>query len=361
MKFKISGADKDTGENIEMTIEAADQTAAQEFANRKGIMVSRVTTLAVHIPPAPAPIYPAQFQQPLEQGHFRGAPVINVATPRRGNSLGVVSLILGIIAFLICWIPYLGLIGVPLAALGLLLGLIGLLIALTRNGASIGYPIAGSAICSLALFISIGMTTALMGSLKAAGEKIVAENERRNATNQIGTNTNEQETPANQPETNLGVPPNEWASAETPIKQGDVQVQVKAVKVGQIETQSTIGNGTGISKDALVSIELEITNLSENKKLSYRTWGGESYSFGKGTKLTDNFNNGYKIVNFGFATKIAGSVESESVYPGKAIKDVIAFEEPVGKVEYLNLELPAEQFGGSGMLRIRIHASMIQR
>ncbi|CAN5856217.1 hypothetical protein BH11PLA1_BH11PLA1_12880 [soil metagenome] len=386
MKFNIIGADQDTGETIEMTIEAVDQTAARETASRKGIMVSRVAPLAAHAPQMPAPIYAAPIQQSLEQGHYRSASVINIALPRRGNSLGVVSLILGIVAFFICWIPLVNLVGVPLSALGLLLGLIGLLVAFTRKGASIGYPIAGSAVCGLALFIAISMTGALVGGLKKAGDQIVADSKKRNATNQTAVVTKEQAGEMVEPSLKAEVLPEaaptptpvhpmpiterpampsplpaEWASAETAVKQGDVQVQVKAVKVGPIATQETIGEGTGRSKDPLVSIELEITNLSDTKKLNYRTWGGRAFSFGDSTKLTDNFDNGYTIVHFGFGTKIVGSVESESVYPGKAIKDVIAFEEPVSKVEYLNLELPARQFGGTGMLRIRIPASMIHR
>ncbi len=384
MKFSISGADKDTGDTIEMTIEAPNEAAAQEAAHRKGILVSRVAPVVLHQPAAPPAPLPAPVYAPVEQGHYRGAPVINIAPPRRGSSLGVASLVLGVLAFLICWIPLVNLLGVPLAALGLLLGLIGLLVAFTRKGASIGYPIAGSAVCALALFIAISMTGALVGGLKKAGDQIIADSTKRNATNQTAVAAKEPEKVADQPATPAdappvaepaaarpapvperpakpSTPPVEWASAETPVKQGDVQVQVKTVKVGQIATVETIGDGTGKSKDSLVSIELEITNLSDTKKLNYRTWGGQAFSIGDSTKLTDNFDNGYKIVHFGFGTKIAGSVESESVYPGKAIKDVIAFEEPVAKSEYLNLELPAKQFGGTGMLRIRIPASMIQR
>ena len=384
MKFSVTGADKDTGDTIEMTIEAANEAAAREAAHRKDIMVSRVAPVVLHPPAAtPSPL-PAPVYAPVEHGHYRGAPVINIALPRRGSSLGVASLVLGILAFLICWIPLVNLLGVPLAALGLLLGLIGLLVAFTRKGASIGYPIAGSAVCGLALFIAISMTAAIMGGLKKAGDQIIADSAKRDATNQMAVVAMQPEKDADQPATHADASPVaelvaarpaavpekpakpspssvEWASAKMPVKQGDVQVQVKAVRVGQVATKNTFSDERGRSEDSLVSIELEVTNLSQTKKLNYRTWGGQAFSIGDSTKLTDNFDNGYKIVHFGFGTKIAGSVESESVHPGKAIKDVIAFEEPVAKVEYLNLELPAEQFGGTGMLRIRIPASMIQR
>lgn len=380
MKFNVTGADQDTGEPIEMTVEAPDEAGAQEVAHRKGIMVSRVAPALATRPPAQA--RPVAVAQPLEQGHYRGAPVVNIAPPRRGNSLGVAALVLGILAFLICWIPFVNLLGVPLSALGLLLGLIGLLVAMTRKGASIGYPIAGTAVCGLALFIAISMTGAFVGGLKKAGDEIIREAERRNATNQtaapapiVDASTPDSPKPdeSSAPVVDSTPPPAftpppapkkpevEWASAESPVRQGDTQVQVKAVRVGKVPLKGRYGDGNGESKDVLLMIELEISNLSETKKLEYRTWGGTAMSFGTRTALTDNFDNRYKVINFGFGNEVVGSVESESIYPGKLARDVLVFEEPIGKVEHLNLELPAAQFGGDGMLRVRIPASMIQK
>jgi len=360
-----------------MTIDAANEAAAQEVANRKGILVARVAPLVVRAAHPTAPAHPAASIQSLEQGHVRDAPVINVAPPRRGNSLGVVSLILGILAFLICWIPLVNLLGVPLAALGLILGAIGFLVALTRKGASIGYPIAGTAICGFSLFISLSMTGALVGGLKKASDEILVESARRNATNQtvVAETTPAQPRTPTTPASDGGPtstlppsgqaaepspPPIEWAPAETPVRQGDVQVQVTAVKVGQVATEDMFGDGRGRSKDSLLSIKLQITNLSETRKVDYRTWGGEALAFREGARLSDNFGNSYRLVHFGFGTRVAGSIESESIYPRQAIQDVIVFEEPIARAEFLYLELPAAHFNGSGMLRIQIPASMIQ-
>lgn len=381
MKFTITGADQESGETIELTVESPDEAGAEKVARRKGIMVSRVVPALV--PPPPVQARQVAVAQPLEQGHYRGAPVVNIASPRRGNSMGVASLTLGIIAFLICWIPLVNLLGVPLSALGLLLGLIGLLVAVTRKGASIGYPIAGSAVCGLALFIAISMTGAFVGGLQKASDEILKNAERRNATNQTVTPraTDEEMPDSPRPASSsipvadstpaapsIVAPPSapkkpdvEWASAESPVRQGDTQVHVKAVRVDKVPLKGRSGDGSGESKDVLLMIELEVSNLSETKKLEYRTWGGTAMSFGTRTALTDNFDNRYKIVNFGFGNEVIGSVESESIYPGKAVRDVLVFEEPIGKVEHLNLELPASQFGGDGMLRIRIPASMIRR
>lgn len=71
-------------------------------------------------------------------------PTVNVNLPRRGSSLGIASLILGVVAFAICWIPLLGMLGIPLSGLGLLLGIVGTIVAVVRRGSGIGFPIAGA-------------------------------------------------------------------------------------------------------------------------------------------------------------------------------------------------------------------------
>lgn len=74
--------------------------------------------------------------------------------PRRSNSFGIASMILGIVAFVICLIPIVGFATVPIAALGVLLGLVGLLVACARQGAGAGFAITGVAVCGLALAVS---------------------------------------------------------------------------------------------------------------------------------------------------------------------------------------------------------------
>lgn len=111
----------------------------------------------------------------------------------------------------------------------------------------------------------------------------------------------------------------------------------------------------------MLSIEIEVSNLSETTKTDYRSWGESAIFSTRGASLTDNFGNEYSLVTFGISDGPVGSVRLESVYPEASVKDVIAFQAPIEKVEYLNLELPASNFGGEGVLRIRIPASMMQR
>lgn len=81
---------------------------------------------------------------------------ISAAGPGRGavHSLGIGSMVLGIVALLFSFIPCIGVFSMPLSGLGLLLGIIGTVVALRRSGRGIGFPIAGSAINGMALLIA---------------------------------------------------------------------------------------------------------------------------------------------------------------------------------------------------------------
>jgi len=74
-------------------------------------------------------------------------------------------MVLGILAFLICWIPFLNLLGLPLSRLGVLLGIIGIIISATRGGSGVGFPIAGTAISGLALVIVVWMYLAIASAM----------------------------------------------------------------------------------------------------------------------------------------------------------------------------------------------------
>jgi tetrahydromethanopterin S-methyltransferase subunit H len=64
--------------------------------------------------------------------------------------------------------------------------------------------------------------------------------------------------------------------------------------------------------------------------------------------LVDNFGNAYKRI--GMSTyQLYGSIEdSESIYPRKAIKDILIYELPINGTKYLHLDLPADNVGIAG-------------
>lgn len=76
-------------------------------------------------------------------------------TPRRVNGLGIASLVLGIVATLTCWIPFVGALNIPIAGLGLIFGIIGGLMAKYGRKMDLTMPVCGQIVCAVALGIAI--------------------------------------------------------------------------------------------------------------------------------------------------------------------------------------------------------------
>lgn len=185
MRFRVHCANPDTGEEHDWEIECATVQEAERRASDAGMLISRVE------PIADAQIVEAQ-RQPIQAPELRQTPppTVNVQTqPTRSNSLGIASLILGILAFLICWIPLVAIVSMPLSGLGLLLGLIGVVLALTRAGYGVGFSIAGSSVSALALVIASVMGLGMLAVTTGAINDIVNEMERSQAVSTPVTDT----------------------------------------------------------------------------------------------------------------------------------------------------------------------------
>jgi hypothetical protein len=108
--------------------------------------------------------------------------------------------------------------------------------------------------------------------------------------------------------------------------------------------------GTHDSADEVISIEVTITNKSENKKKSFHVWRAYTGIDESPAHLADDIGNSYKRISFGIMSKPVGSCEEdESIYPGKSVKDILIFESPVNGIKSLNLTLPKKNLGGTGV------------
>ncbi len=177
------------GQAMKAKVEGESETHARERAERKGMTVTSVEPVAVPATPQPSvsptppvkPQPPAQPQpvqvavQPVQPtGHAHDP--IHIHTPNRRNGaafgLGIAAIILGVIALLVCWIPLVNIISVPIAGLGLLLALIGGFFALTTKFRGIGMPIAGAVTCIVAIsgfvIVNILFAAAVGGAAQSA-------------------------------------------------------------------------------------------------------------------------------------------------------------------------------------------------
>lgn len=69
MRFKIVGANSETGDDVDVVLEAPSQSDVEKIAHEKGILVSSIASVAVAPPPMPA------AHAPAPAAHANHAPV----------------------------------------------------------------------------------------------------------------------------------------------------------------------------------------------------------------------------------------------------------------------------------------------
>jgi hypothetical protein len=144
------------------------------------------------------------------------------------------------------------------------------------------------------------------------------------------------------------------------VRQGDVRVAITSVSLGKVEVSSF--GGKSESEEELLAIRLRVENLSETRKVEYSGWGDSSGFLDthvRPSRITSAIHTPASV--FAFASRVEGQVSSASIHPGKSVEDVVVFEEPVARAEYLRLELPAAAVRGTGKLRFQIPKEMIER
>jgi hypothetical protein len=73
------------------------------------------------------------------------------APPKSVSGLGIASLVVGLVALTITWIPCLGFVGIVPAVIGAILGLVGLIVSLAGGKSSASFPIAGILVSGVAI------------------------------------------------------------------------------------------------------------------------------------------------------------------------------------------------------------------
>ncbi|MGC1276448.1 MAG: hypothetical protein WBC44_22330 [Planctomycetaceae bacterium] len=232
-----------------------------------------------------------------------------------------------------------------------------------------GYAIAGTAVSSIAVMVGIGYMLLAAGYISALDSAVTAkikeaeqENARQVASRDsvAGEMSNSTDSPeAGSPDNNFPAGPS-WTPIGTPIRIGDVQVEITRVTVGKVPLKDTFGEET-TSEDDLLTVWLRVSNLSERKKINHLSWMSEHVIGDPPAKLTDDADNRYRPINFGFTTRVRGVESAASIYPGKSIEDAVVFELPVEGIESLRLTLLARMFGEKDDIRFEIPSQMINK
>jgi len=157
-------------------------------------------------------------------------------------------------------------------------------------------------------------------------------------------------------------PATTWAPFDVPVIQGNTRIQVISASVDLVPLKSSMGDSPINSNEAQLILKVRIENLSTTVKQDYTTWAGADFSVERDyASVEDEHGNIYKRIDFGELNPPVGRNAQDSIYPGKAIEDVLVFEPPVDAAQELHLELPAKNFGGDGMLRILIPTQKLDR
>jgi len=258
-------------------------------------------------------------------------------------------MVLGIVGIALFCIPFVGL---ALGGLACLLAIVGLIASGTRRGTGIGFGIAG---------VALGLISAALGGFATYSFYAVGRAFHEAGTKLTKTWEEELAKEKADKEKQFSDEGRADASKES-IVRGDVKIKVASAVVGKVPVRS-LGHSTQSEKD-LLQIKIEISNGSEAKKLDYLGWGAHEFSIlnDASASLRDSAGNEYRTVHFGFGREVEGQVRaSESIYPREKVSDLLIFEIPVEQADWLFLDLPAKNIGGTGVVRFKIPKSMVKR
>jgi hypothetical protein len=248
----------------------------------------------------------------------------------------VLALFSGSNAVVIAWSPYVNLLALPLAAVAVGSGVFGLLTFETRSLWSKGFCLAGG-VLGTGLIIGLGLWPLLFGPHVSAEP----------------THTSQ---PGVVPFGAGGAAiPGEWLNASTGrVVHDDLRVRFTDIAVEFVEIKGL--DPKKQPKDPSLAIRFRLSNGGFHRRIPYESWAEKNPP-----TLTDDAGRRYNLRDFGPGAEVAGHIHTASVAPSKAVDDVLVFEAPSAKIEYLHLELPAAAYGSEGVLRVLIPKSMIRR
>jgi HEAT repeats/PBS lyase HEAT-like repeat len=271
--------------------------------------------------------------------------------PRKGQNpaplvIGAIALLIGLSAAAVCWVPDVASFGMWLGLIGLGVGGLGILLCKVMKK-SIGLSATGCVLCLIGV---IGGFAFAPGS---------TDNDKKSADTKPTETSPAKET---RPEPTKPEPPppvvEEWVTVPAGVaRAGAVQVRVTAAEIDSVKGKD--GKPLHPTLQQLV-IKVLVEN-GGNDKVNYRGAGDPGTKFGEGApRLTDDQGKPYQVVSFGKDQPIAGQLEATVIAPKKSVTDLLVFERPADKTEYLKLELPGANFGGAGKLKLKIPRAFVK-
>lgn len=269
------------------------------------------------------------------------------------DGLGLSSLIVGILSFFVCWVPF---VNFGLGGLGFLLGIAGLARALQGRGHGIGYSIAGTAVSSISFLVGILYLTLFAGAVnsvdKAAGARNSNVETKSNDLTQRETTDSQSKDAVNESEIKDS---KDWTPISETASLGSVSVRISESKIAKIPLVGPFSKDVQETPEEYLIVRLSIMNNDPNKKINYRGWMSDLASLtGIKATLTDEHGNRYKFITTPAMHTVQDAESKASIYPQKEIRDAVVFESPVPTAKKLFLTLTADGCEQSGEFRFEI-------
>jgi hypothetical protein len=253
------------------------------------------------------------------------------------NSLGITSLILGVVSLPFICMPCVGWIGVAIGSVGMLLGIGGAIQSMTRRGYGIGFPIGGITVCFLSVGLSVLTMTALAHMFDGLTGKNAAVAPRETAAD---------------PEPGAGaapvIRPDGMPTVGNSARSGDVRVTLLAVRFGRVRYGLRFRDDMHDSDEDMLWARVRVENLSATKIVNYSTWR-EAGLFRNNTALKDEHGNSYAAAGWG-EFRVDGGTNFAELYPGKSAEDVLVFKRPVDAARNFTLSLDGGKVGATDTL-----------
>jgi hypothetical protein len=231
----------------------------------------------------------------------------------------------------------------PLGAVGLLVGLAGVLLTLGGRPALLLFPAAGAVVSGGVLVAALAAPGLLGPRYEASRQQSAYDPE---AVQVVPLSLD----PAGAQ--NLEV--DGWVDASrAAIQQGAVRVQVTGAAVGPVRL---VAPRPKFTKDQHLTIGVRVQHLGHGGPIEYEHWGLPAVRKAPPPTLEVA---GLKVSPVELEPEQpVGRTDMVRLFPGKAVEDVLIFR-AVSATSPLRLELPAEAWGGQGVFRFTIPASMV--
>jgi hypothetical protein len=130
---------------------------------------------------------------------------------------------------------------------------------------------------------------------------------------------------------------------------GPVRVRGTGVAFGYVPLIDLQGRKRP-SREIYVAIGIEVSNLSDTRKVDYEPWhaSGPPSIDRRLATLRDEFGNDYRAIDFGIFDRADGQAQPASIHPRKSLTDLLVFEFPIDKANEFFLELPGGNVGEKG-------------